>query len=245
MEVCVDNIQSAINAEAGGATRIELCTALSEGGLTPTVGFLRSVKHLVKIPIFVMLRPRRGHFVYTDEEIECMKYDATHLKEAGADGFVFGILNSDNTVNIAACADLLNVTRPLPCTFHRAFDVVRDPERSLRSLIELGFTRLLTSGQAKTAAEGLPLIKRLVDIGADKIIVVPGSGINQRNVHEVLSFTGAEEVHGSARSAVRVEGRCDVSMGGDADENELLVTDVGIVKEVVSVLDGLKLCRVD
>lgn len=236
MEVCIDNVQSAINAATGGATRIELCSALSEGGLTPSAGFLHKVKQLVSIPVFVMLRPRRGNFVYTEHELDTLKHDAVHLKSAGADGFVFGILNNDGTINESACRSLLNIVYPLPVTFHRAFDVVRDPLKSLDTLIELGFSRVLTSGQKSRAEDGLDLIAQLVDKARGRIVVMPGSGINASNVGKIIA-TGVREVHASVRTKVKLEfqGSTEVAMG-NADDNELLVTDTEYVRAIVSVL---------
>ncbi|XP_065225687.1 copper homeostasis protein cutC homolog [Planococcus citri] len=237
MEVCIDNIQSAINAAASGASRIELCTALSEGGLTPSVGFLKIVKQLVHIPIFVMLRPRRGNFVYTKDELDILKQDAIELKNAGADGVVFGILKEDGTIDEQSCQDILNITRPLPATFHRAFDVLRDPTSSLDVLINLGFSRVLTSGQKPRAEDGLDLIRQLVELSQGRIIIMPGSGVNENNIGRIME-TGVREVHASARSTVRLNFQSDTEVAmGSSDDNELLVTDVKIVRTIVSVVN--------
>lgn len=237
MEVCVDNIQSAINAAASGASRIELCTALSEGGLTPSVGFLKMVKQSIHIPVFVILRPRRGNFVYTKDELEIMKHDAITLKITGADGFVFGILKEDGTINEPACRDILNTTHPLPATFHRAFDVMQDPIGGLEILISLGFSRVLTSGQKPRAEDGLDLIRQLVEMSRGRIIIMPGSGVNEKNIGLIME-TGVREVHASARSVVRLnfQSSTKVAMGSN-DDNELFVTDVKIVRAIVSVVN--------
>ncbi|KAE8590710.1 hypothetical protein XENTR_v10018167 [Xenopus tropicalis] len=163
MEVCVDSVESAINAERGGAGRIELCASLLEGGITPSVGLLQVVKQYLQIPIFVMIRPRGGDFLYSDREVEVMKADIRLAKIHGADGLVFGALTEDGRIDAELCMELLAVSRPLPVTFHRAFDMVYDPLLAMETLISLGFERVLTSGCDTSALEGLPLIKRLVE----------------------------------------------------------------------------------
>lgn len=154
MEACVDCIESAVEAHAGGAVRLELCSALKCGGLTPTPGLLRSVKKLVDIPVYVMLRNRDGDFNYTDADLEVMKSDAEDLTANGADGFVFGALKQDGSVDVRACKFISNVCRSFPMTFHRAIDVSQNVTESLESIISLGFKRVLTSGGFKTALEG-------------------------------------------------------------------------------------------
>ncbi|XP_062070891.1 copper homeostasis protein cutC homolog isoform X2 [Lepus europaeus] len=163
MEVCVDSVESAVNAERGGAGRIELCSGLLEGGTTPSMGLLQIVKQSVQIPVFVMIRPRGGDFLYSDREIEVMKADIQLAKLYGADGLVFGALTEDGQIDKELCMSLIALCRPLPVTFHRAFDMVQDPMAALETLLTLGFERVLTSGCDSSALEGLPLIKRLID----------------------------------------------------------------------------------
>ncbi|XP_054060468.1 copper homeostasis protein cutC homolog isoform X4 [Rissa tridactyla] len=165
MEVCVDSVESAVNAERGGAGRIELCAGLVEGGTTPSMGLLQVVKQCVRIPVFVMIRPRGGDFLYSDREVEVMKADIRLAKLHGADGLVFGALTEDGRIDTELCTALLAVCRPLPVTFHRAFDMVHDPLVALETLISLGFERVLTSGCDSSALEGLSLIKRLAEQG--------------------------------------------------------------------------------
>ncbi|XP_072883069.1 copper homeostasis protein cutC homolog isoform X2 [Hemitrygon akajei] len=172
MEVCVDSVESAISAERGGASRIELCSSLVEGGVTPSIGLLQVVKQYVKIPVFAIVRPRGGDFLYTDSEIEVMKADIKMAKASGANGIVFGVLTEDGRVNCEVCLDLIAESRPLPVTFHRAFDMVHDPSTALECLISLGFDRVLTSGCDSTALEGLPTLKHLVEQAKQRIIVV-------------------------------------------------------------------------
>ncbi|XP_058399727.1 copper homeostasis protein cutC homolog isoform X5 [Diceros bicornis minor] len=163
MEVCVDSVESAVNAERGGAGRIELCSGLLEGGTTPSMGVLQVVKQCVQIPVFVMIRPRGGDFLYSDREVEVMKADIRLAKLYGADGLVFGALTEDGHIDKELCMSLVAICRPLPVTFHRAFDMVHDPMAALETLLTLGFERVLTSGCDSSALEGLPLIKRLID----------------------------------------------------------------------------------
>nr|XP_006630976.1 PREDICTED: copper homeostasis protein cutC homolog [Lepisosteus oculatus] len=200
MEVCVDSVESAINAERGGAGRIELCSSLLEGGITPSIGLLQVVKQYVRIPVFVMIRPRGGDFLYSDREVEVMKTDIHLCKNHGADGLVLGALTEDGRVDTELCVELLAACRPLPVTFHRAFDMVHDPMLAMETLISLGFERVLTSGSDSSALEGLPLIKRLVEQAKGRIIVMPGGGISERNLQRILEGSGAQEFHCSARS---------------------------------------------
>lgn len=202
VEVCVDSVESAEAAQAGGADRIELCSALGEGGLTPSPGLLEVVRRRVTRPIAVMIRPRAGDFDATPAEFEVMRRDLLFLKERGADLFVFGLLSPDGTIDVARTRELVEWARPLPVTFHRAFDLTRDPRAALEALVEVGCARVLTSGQEKSALEGLELITELVGLAGDRIIVVPGGGITERNVSRILRESGANEFHVSA-SATR------------------------------------------
>ena len=203
MEVCVDSVESATNAERGGAKRVELCSNLVEGGTTPSLGMLQVVKANVTIPVFVMLRPRGGDFLYSDTEFEVMKEDLKIMKHHGADGIVFGILMPTGDIDIDRSKVIMELAREpphaLPVTFHRAFDMVRDLDASLETLVTLGVERVLTSGGEATALEGLPTLKQLVEKGHDRITVVPGGGITERNVERILEGCGAVEFHGSAR----------------------------------------------
>lgn len=238
MEATVDNVTSAINAAMGGASRIELCSALSEGGLTPSIGLLKVVKSLVDdVPVFVMIRPRRGiDFVYSKDEILVMKSDINNLKAAGADGFVFGILTPDGDVEEFVCAELLHLCKPLPVTFHRAFDVTRDPVQSLEVIIKLGFTRILTSGQSLSAESGVSLLAKLNEIANNRIIIVPAAGINEKNLAYVLRETRVKEFHASARSKIsfsRNEKTCP--MGASDTDADLLITDSDLVRKLVDI----------
>jgi copper homeostasis protein len=194
-EVCVDSIESAVAAEEGGADRVELCSALIEGGLTPSLGTMRVAREMLDIDIMAMARPRGGDFCYTDLEYRAMLHDISALKEAGANGIVLGILKPDGIVDCHRTKAAIEIARPLAVTFHRAFDMTRDPIEALDQLIELGVDRVLTSGQEASVVEGLDLISALVEHAAGRIAVMPGGGISDRNVRKVVRASGAREVH--------------------------------------------------
>lgn len=200
MEVCIDSVESAVNAAGGGASRLELCSNLVEGGTTPSLGMLKLVKEVVNIPVFAMLRPRGGDFLYSDLEFRVMKEDLQLQKENGADGIVFGMLTEDGLIDKEKTKTLLQLARPLPVTFHRAFDMTNDLEAALDLLIELGVERVLTSGGDSTALEGLPVIEKLVKRADGNITVMPGGGITERNLSRILVGSGVVEYHCSARS---------------------------------------------
>ncbi|NWQ72853.1 CUTC protein, partial [Columbina picui] len=239
MEVCVDSVESAVNAERGGAGRIELCAGLVEGGTTPSMGLLQVVKQCVRVPVFVMIRPRGGDFLYSDREVEVMKADIRLAKLHGADGLVFGALTEDGRIDTELCTALLAVCRPLPVTFHRAFDMVHDPLVALETLISLGFERVLTSGCDSSALEGLSLIKRLAEQVSD-----PWGGITERNLQRILEGSAASEFHCSARSA-RDSGmkfrNPNISMGASfsAPEYSIKVADVAKVRTLNAIAKNI------
>lgn len=200
IEVCVDSVESAVAAQAAGADRIELCSALFEGGLTPSAGLLEEVRARVSLPVAVMIRPRGADFCYSDAEFAVMKRDLVLARKLGADLIVLGLLNPNGTVARERTRELLELARPLPVTFHRAFDMSRDPREALEALIELGVERVLTSGQERSALEGLDLIADLVRLAGNRIIVMPGGGISERNLPKILRESGAREFHVSASS---------------------------------------------
>lgn len=194
-EACVDSVESALAAQAGGAQRIELCSDLLEGGLTPSFGTLKVARTALKIEIMMMIRPRGGDFLYSDLEFQAMQHDVAMARETGADGVVFGLLNSDGTVDVPRTRDLIQQARPLKVTFHRAFDMTRDPFEALETLIELGLDRVLTSGQEASVIEGLDLIAALIQRAQGRIIVMPGGGITPHNVARVAALPGLREIH--------------------------------------------------
>lgn len=194
-EVCVDSAEAAIAAQEGGAHRVELCSDLLEGGLTPSHGTLVVARERLRIGIMAMVRPRGGDFCYTDTEFAVMREDLLAAKRLGATGLVFGILTPDGAIDRERTAELVELARPLPVTFHRAFDVARDPFEALDTLVDLGVERVLTSGQEPTVLEGLDLIVKLVKRAAGRIVVMPGGGITERTVGRIASASGASELH--------------------------------------------------
>ncbi|MCX6169486.1 MAG: copper homeostasis protein CutC [Ignavibacteriales bacterium] len=199
LEACVDSIESAMAAQEGGADRIELCADLLEGGTTPSAGTIDSVCKNVNIPIMVMIRPRGGDFCYSDLEFEEMERDIEFIKQFNVAGIVLGILLEDGTVDKERANTLIQLARPMQITFHRAFDMTRNPLEALDDLIALGVERVLTSGQESNVITGIEMLKKLVEKAGDKIIILPGGGINENNVAEIISRCGAKEIHASAR----------------------------------------------
>jgi copper homeostasis protein len=199
VEVCVDSVESALAAEKGGGGRIELCANLLEGGTTPSAGMIESTCQRVTISINVIIRPRGGDFCYSDLEYEVMRHDILMAKQLGASGVVIGVLNPDGAIDKDRTHALVALARPLSVTFHRAFDMARDPHASLETLVGLGIDRLLTSGQEKSALEGLDLITELVRKAGERIIVMPGGGIHERNAARIVSQSKAREIHVTAR----------------------------------------------
>ena len=202
LEICVDSIDSALAADRGGAHRIELCSSLLEGGLTPNAGMIRVVREHVGLGVFVMIRPRGGDFLFSDAEFESMKEDIRTAKSLGANGLVLGLLTEDGRVDAARTRELVELARPLETTFHRAFDLSADFSQSLEDVIATGATRILTSGGAQTAPEGADQIRRLVQAARHRIIIMAGSGIQSGNLRQVLAATGVNEVHASAKAPV-------------------------------------------
>ncbi|KOC63686.1 Copper homeostasis protein cutC like protein [Habropoda laboriosa] len=236
MEICIDSVESARNAIEGGANRLEVCSALSEGGLTPSFGFLKKIKRLSTVPIYAMLRARSGNFVYTIDEMEIMLEDLKIFKNLGVDGFVFGALTSENQIHVEFCKEVLSVALPLPVTFHRAFDEVDDPLESLKILIDLGFVRVLTSGQKDTAEDGLELIKELVREADGRITVMPGSGITKENILKIKSASGAKEFHASAKKKMATTDGGNRVKIGTSRETCITMTDKKLVEEMVEIV---------
>lgn len=201
-EVCVESIEGAIAAERGGADRLELCSELILGGISPSVGLLREVIAATSLPVMVMVRPRAGNFCYSPAEIEMMVREIEFLKDESIAGVVFGVLADDGSVNIDVCKRLTKLARPMSVTFHRAFDWARDAEVAVDDLIHVGVDRVLTSGQQPTAAEGLPLLKSLASRAADRLVIMPGSGVSEHNVSTILGEVATREIHFSGSVAV-------------------------------------------
>ena len=198
LEVCCADLQSVRAAKEGGAHRVELCQALSLDGLTPSSGMIEQAIEL-GIPVQVLIRPREGNFVYNRDEVRCMRRDVRHARQLGANGVVIGALKHDGSIDEEAIRCLIDEAEGLSITFHRAFDVCAHPEDALEQIISMGCHRLLTSGQASTAEQGIPLLRDLVKQSAGRIIIMPGAGVNPLNACRILSETGAKEIHGSLR----------------------------------------------
>lgn len=198
IEIVVFNLESALKAQEGGADRIELCDSPGEGGTTPSAGIIECVRQNVSIDVYVMIRPRGGDFLYSNYEFYAMKRDIVQCQKLSVDGVVFGILKPDGTIDKKRCQELIAKARPLKVTCHRAFDMTRDPFEALEDCIEVGFDRILTSGQQAHAPEGMPLISELVRRAAGRISIMAGSGVNEKNVKELVATTGVKEIHFSA-----------------------------------------------
>ena len=196
IEVCANSYESAINAELGGANRIELCKDLHLDGLTPYDDISVSTINKLKIPVFILIRPREGNFIYNNEEFELMKSDIIKFKKLGCKGIVSGILNNDNTIDLDRTKELIELSRPIEFTFHRAFDKIINPIKGLEELIEIGADRILTSGQEDSAIDGIKLIEKLIEIATNRIAIIPGSGVKSVNIKEFIAI-GANEIHGS------------------------------------------------
>jgi copper homeostasis protein len=201
LEISVETLEAAMAAERGGANRIELCGNLSIGGVTPDDELLRAVRAQVRIPIFSMVRPRAGDFAYSGAEFSEMRRSIAHAKESGMDGVVLGVLTKDHRVDVEKTQALVELAKPLPVTFHRAFDEAADLPQALEDVIQGGAKRILTSGGAKSALEGASVLGGLIAAAAERIVIVPGAGISTRNIEQVAQQTGAHEFH-SGLSAV-------------------------------------------
>lgn len=236
MEICVDSLQSARNAIQGGAMRLEVCSALSEGGLTPSPGLIKQIRSFTRVPIYAMIRIRKGNFVYDREEIEAMLYDLRILKDHCVNGFVFGALTTNNDVDCDVCKEIISAARPLPVTFHRAFDETLEPSRSMEVLIDLGFERILTSGQKNTALEGLELLKELVVGAKNRIIIMPGAGITKNNISKIKQC-GAREFHASAKRRIQMINGPNGIRFGDGKDNFIDMTDAELVKELINIVN--------
>ena len=244
IEVCAYSVQSALNAQTGGADRVELCTNMYEGGTTPGYAEIKLARKLLNIDLNVMIRPRGGDFCYSDIEFELMKIDIEQVKEAGADGIVIGLLTENAEIDSERTSELISLAQPMSVTLHRAFDKAIDPLKSMESLIEIGVDRILTSGQNHSAYEGKELIKQMVEKAEGRIIIMPGGGINKNNVNEILDYTGVSEIHLSGKKLTtgRMRNINDVKMNAlpDIPENDIYETDSEIIKEVAKIVRSYK-----
>lgn len=205
LEVCCGDLQAVIEAAKGGAVRVELCSALSLDGLTPSAGLIAAARKVVGPRLHVLIRPREGNFIYTPEEFDVMRQDILTARQLGADGVVIGALTPEGDIDVEPLRQLMHAAEGMQVTFHRAFDYCRDPHEALRQIIALGCSRLLTSGQQATAEAGIPLLRQLVNDAGEKIIIMPGAGVNERNASLILQQTGAHEIHSSCRSRLTAD----------------------------------------
>lgn len=244
IELCVESVEGAITAEAGGANRVELCADLVEGGITPSAGSMRMAKERLGIPTMVMIRPRGGDFLYSRVELDIMLHDIAVARDTGVHGVVFGMLDTNGTIDKAAMRELTDAARPLEVTCHRAFDMTIDPRRALDDLMEIGVDRVLTSGQEVDAVLGMPLLAELVKQAGDRIIVMPGGGITPERIREVVETTGCRDVHfaalGPGESPMEYRNpRC--AMGATPEvpgEYDRTATDVDLVRRFVAAVRG-------
>jgi copper homeostasis protein len=241
LEICCGSIDDAIEAEAGGADRVELCSSLFLGGLTPSLGTIQEAKRRLKIPIMVMVRPRGGGFAYSEAELASMERDTQASVENGANGIVFGILQPDGRIDIPRCKKIRELVGKRQAVFHRAFDVTPDPFEALEQLVDLGITRILTSGQKDSVPEGVELIKKLVERAGDRIEILPGGGIQLWNVKEMVERTGCRQVHLTAWKTVSdtsMQARPTIIFGGALypPEDRYQITDAKLVRQLSKIL---------
>ncbi len=241
LEICCGDIDSVLAAAQGGAHRVELCAALSEGGVTPSLGLIRAARQVVGLKLHVLIRPRGGDFVYTPAEVECMVADIQAARTEGADGVVIGALTPEGEIDLPACQRLMEAAKGLSVTFHRAFDLCTAPFEALEQIIALGCHRLLTSGQAATAREGIAMLRELVSRSAGRIIILPAAGVSPDNAAEIVSGSGACELHASARHSVPSAMRQApgaASMGAADDLTCRKVTSPQLVHDLLRAMQG-------
>lgn len=244
IEICANSVESAVNAQAAGAHRVELCAGLPEGGTTPSLGTIATARELLTdIQLNILIRLRGGDFLYTAQEQQIMMRDVEQCARIGVDGIVFGCLNSDGFINTTMLDAFVKMAHEhgMNFTFHRAFDVCHNPMQALEELINAGCDRILTSGQAPTAEQGIPLIAELVAKAASRIIVMPGCGVSSSNIKHIADATSACEFHLSARSNINSNmtyRNPKVSMGGTVtiDEYGKSISDINKIREAVNAL---------
>ncbi len=244
LEVCTNSVDSAIAAQEGGAYRVELCDNIYEGGTTPSIATIELARHMLDIKLNVLIRPRGGDFCYNNVEFEIMRRDIIHVKNIGVDGIVIGILTKDGQIDVERLSEIVKIAGPLSITFHRAFDMVKEPFTALQQLISLGIDRVLTSGQKNKAIDGGVLIADLVKKAENKIIIMPGSGINIGNAKKLINKTKVSEIHASCRKridSVMIFRRDNIYMGGlpAIPEYGNFITDSGIVKKLNELINGI------
>ena len=235
LEIAVFSMQAALDAIKAGANRVEFCENPLEGGTTPSFGSLSTLISLTSKPIFPIIRPRGGDFLYTENEFNSMRSDVLMARKLNYPGVVLGILNADGTIDTERTKRLVDLASPMEVTFHRAFDRCKDPLLALEEVIKTGCKRILTSGQVPNAADNLPLIKKLVAQAGNRIIIMPGSGVRSHNMKEIMTETGATEIHSSARKMIPSQ----MQYFKSTMQEELLTTGVD-ASEIKKMLELLK-----
>lgn len=241
IEVCVDNIESLLTAQQSGADRIELCSALALGGLTANAGFVQKSLDLATIPLYTIIRPRAGDFVYSEQEVDIMVSDIKFMKLLGIQGVVIGALTPEGNIDEVALKRLMAASRDIGVTFHRAFDLCNDPKQALEILIDAGCERILTSGQQAKAEQGTDLIKELVAQADGRISIMPGAGVTPENAQEIINLTQVNEIHLSGKTTRKsaMKPHAEVQMGTEADADSLIsVTCAKTIATLVNVLNN-------
>ncbi len=239
VEICCGSVEDVLAAEKGGANRVELCSALPLGGLTPSAGTLTGCKSLSTLPLMVMIRPRSGGFCYSEIEFDTMLRDAELALSLGADGLVFGFLNADGALNYARTRQMADLCGERTAVFHRAFDVVPNPLATLEELIDIGIDRVLTSGQRRSSADGASLIRQLVGIAKGRIEVLPGGGVRKHNLAEIVAQTGCDQVHMTAHASAvdsSTHANREISFGASSlpSEDQVDIVDSATVAAIVA-----------
>lgn len=241
LEVCANSYSSALAAQKGGAIRVELCENMAEGGTTPSYAQIKLCKENLNISIWPIIRPRGGDFLYSADEFELMKEDIRICKTLNCDGIVLGILTANGDIDQERCSELIDIAKPMPVAFHRAFDMSYDLNIALEALINLGFVRVLTSGGAKNAFDGITILSELVKQANGRIEIMPGAGINPQNIVEIKNKTGAHVFHSSARVKVAskmIYKNQNTKMGSIKDEYQYEQTSEELVENLLTKINS-------
>lgn len=237
IEVSAYSAQWAIDAQKNGASRVELCANIMEGGTSPSIGCIQLTREALNIDLFIIVRPRGGNFFYTPLEFETMARDIEQIKIIGADGIVIGLLDAENQIDIGRTQALVKLAKPMQVTFHRAFDLVKDPYLAMENVIKTGCNRILTSGLKATALEGIELLKELKNRSKGRITILPGSGINENNIFQLWQEGGFNEFHLSAKKKQFIQGikpktEVNFNLNGDSEENSYVLDNEQLIKVV-------------
>jgi copper homeostasis protein len=245
LEICAGDIVSVEAAANGGASRVELCSALAEGGVTPSYGFIKQALKVNGLRVHVLIRPRGGDFIYSHGEAKVMLEDIALCRKLGVHCVVIGALKPSGEIDTALCKQLIRAAGDMDITFHRAFDLCNNPYKALDEIIELGCSRILTSGQAASAEDGINVLSDLVKYAQNRITILAGGGVSPQNAAKILSATGATEIHASARSTIASQmtfKKSGVSMGApNSDEYSRKTTDANIVKQIVKAINNISI----